>query len=135
MCRRVAACRWHRCDSLKKFAAHKNLLGLDIAQFNPDKDADGSAAKKIVELLVEALSARLAAADSLDQPETPAVPAHTATTQPEAPRHEAPQPEVAHEESAAAFAAEPEEPVSTEAQSVEHESESAPESDATGEPA
>ncbi len=35
-------------DSLKKFAAHKNLLGLDIAQFNPDKDPDGSAAKKIV---------------------------------------------------------------------------------------
>ena len=51
-------------DSLKKFAAHKNLLGLDIAQFNPDKDPDGSAAKKIVDLLVEALTARLAAADS-----------------------------------------------------------------------
>jgi arginase len=51
-------------DSLKKFAAHKNLLGLDIAQFNPDKDPDGSAAKKIVDLLVEALTARLEAADS-----------------------------------------------------------------------
>ncbi len=51
-------------DSLKKFVAHKNLLGLDIAQFNPDKDPDGSAAKKIVALLVEALTARLAAADA-----------------------------------------------------------------------
>jgi Arginase family len=51
-------------DSLKKFVAHKNLLGLDIAQFNPDKDPDGSAAKKIVDLLVEALTARLEAADS-----------------------------------------------------------------------
>ena len=115
-------------DSLKKFAAHKNLLGLDIAQFNPDKDPDGSAAKKIVELLVEALSARLAAADSLEQAETQTVPGHTAPAQPEAPRHEASQPE----ESTAAFAAEPEEPVSTEAQNVEHENESAPESDATG---
>ena len=59
-------------DSLKKFAAHKNLLGLDIAQFNPDKDADGSAAKKIVDLLVEALSARLEAADAPEQPEASA---------------------------------------------------------------
>ncbi len=40
---------------------HKNLLGLDIAQYNPDKDPDGSAAKKLVDLLVEALSARLEA--------------------------------------------------------------------------
>jgi arginase len=55
--------------SLKKFASHKNLLGLDIAQYNPDKDPDGTHAKKIVELLVEVLSARLAAL------ETPAPPA------------------------------------------------------------
>jgi arginase len=60
-------------DSLKKFVAHKNLLGLDIAQFNPDKDPDGSAAKKIVEMLVEALSARVAAADATEQTEAPAV--------------------------------------------------------------
>jgi arginase len=46
-------------DALKQFAAHKNLLGLDIAQYNPDKDPDGSNAKKIVDLIVEALSARL----------------------------------------------------------------------------
>jgi arginase len=63
-------------DSLKKFAAHKNLLGLDIAQFNPDKDPDGSAAKKIVDLLVEALTARLAAADSPEP--APAEPAAAA---------------------------------------------------------
>src|SRR5579863_9420521 len=106
MCRRVAACRWHRCDSLKKFAAHKNLLGLDIAQFNPDKDANGSAAKKIVELLVEALSPRLATVDSLEQAETTAMPAQTAPPpEPEATQHEAIQPEVAQpEESTAAFA-------------------------------
>jgi hypothetical protein len=38
---------------------HKNLLGLDVAQYNPDKDPSGSGAKQLVDLLVEALSARL----------------------------------------------------------------------------
>jgi len=44
-----------------EFAKHKNLLGLDVAQYNPDKDADGSGAAKLVDLLVQALSARLEA--------------------------------------------------------------------------
>jgi arginase len=44
-----------------EFAKHKNLLGLDIAQYNPDKDPDGSGANKLVDLLVEALAARLEA--------------------------------------------------------------------------
>jgi arginase len=44
-----------------EFAKHKNLLGLDVAQYNPDKDPDASGAKKLVDLLVEALSARLEA--------------------------------------------------------------------------
>jgi arginase len=84
-------------DSLKKFAAHKNLLGLDIAQFNPDKDPDGSAAKKIVDLLVEALTARLAAAETAEQ--TPA-----AAAPPQAPAHAAPPApaEVPHHDSASA---------------------------------
>ena len=47
--------------SLTEFVKHKNLLGLDIAQYNPDKDPDGSGAKKLVDLLADALSARLAA--------------------------------------------------------------------------
>lgn len=47
--------------SLNEFLKQKNLLGLDIGQYNPEKDADGSAGKKVVELLVEALAARLAA--------------------------------------------------------------------------
>jgi arginase len=55
--------------ALTKFASHKNLLGLGIAQYNPDKDPDGTNAKKIVDLLVEALSARL---DSAVTPEPPA---------------------------------------------------------------
>jgi arginase len=44
--------------ALVEFAKHKNLLGLDVAQYNPDKDPDGTGAKKLVDLLVEALSAR-----------------------------------------------------------------------------
>jgi arginase len=45
--------------SLTEFAKHKNLLGLVVAQYNPDKDPDGGGAKKLVDLLVETLSARL----------------------------------------------------------------------------
>src|SRR6267143_1722777 len=47
--------------SFVEFAKHKNLLGLDVAQYNPDKDPDGSGAGKLVDLLLEALSARLEA--------------------------------------------------------------------------
>jgi len=47
--------------ALVEFAKHKNLLGLDVAQYNPDKDPDGSGAGRLVDLLVEALSARLEA--------------------------------------------------------------------------
>jgi arginase len=45
--------------ALTEFARHKHLLGLDVAQYNPDKDPDATGAKKIVDLLVEVLSARL----------------------------------------------------------------------------
>jgi arginase len=47
--------------ALTQFLSHKNLLGLDVAQYNPDKDPDGAAAGKIVDLLVEGLTARLRA--------------------------------------------------------------------------
>jgi arginase len=79
-------------DSLRKFAAHKNLLGLDIAQFNPDKDSDGSAAKKIVDLLVEALTARLEAADS-PEPSTAESAAAPAPAHHAAASHHAAEPE------------------------------------------
>jgi arginase len=45
--------------SFIEFVKHNNLLGLDVAQYNPDKDSDGSGAKKLVDLLVEALAVRL----------------------------------------------------------------------------
>jgi arginase len=47
--------------ALVEFAKHKNLLGLDVAQYNPDKDPGGTGANKLVDLLVEALAARLEA--------------------------------------------------------------------------
>ena len=60
--------------ALKEIVRHKNLVGLDVAQFNPDKDASGDSAKKIVDLLVESLSARL---------EAPATPNTEPAIQPE----------------------------------------------------
>ena len=47
--------------SFIEFVKQKNLLGLDVAQYNPGKDPEGAGAMKLVALLVEALSARLAA--------------------------------------------------------------------------
>jgi Arginase family len=46
-------------SALREFARSNNLLGLDVAQYNPDKDPDGTNAKKVVDLIVDALSARL----------------------------------------------------------------------------
>jgi hypothetical protein len=64
--------RFSHADSiLQEVLKHKNLLGLDIAQYNPDKDPDGSGAQKLVSLLVSALTARLKAQDT-PTPPTPA---------------------------------------------------------------
>jgi arginase len=48
-------------SALIEFLKNPNLLGLDVAQYNPEKDADGSGAKKLVDLLVEGLTARIQA--------------------------------------------------------------------------
>jgi arginase family enzyme len=55
--------------ALKQIVRSKNLLGFDVAQYNPDKDPDGSGAKTLVDLIVEALAARL---ESTDVPATEA---------------------------------------------------------------
>ncbi len=60
--------------ALKEILRHKNLVGLDIAQYNPDKDTDGDGARKLVGLLVESLSARL---------ETPTASSNEPAAQPE----------------------------------------------------
>lgn len=55
-------------QSLREAVSQKTLLGLDVAQYNPDRDPDGSGARKLVDLLVDALTARL---DALAAPEEP----------------------------------------------------------------
>jgi arginase len=45
--------------ALEAAAKQAHLLAFQVASFNPEKDPDGSAARKIVEMLVSALSARL----------------------------------------------------------------------------
>ena len=60
--------------ALTEFAKHKNLLGLDVAQYNPDKDPDGSGAKRVIDLLAEVLATRLSALA------TPAAPPTTEET-------------------------------------------------------
>lgn len=52
------------------------LVGLTITQYNPDKDPDSSSAKKLIDLLVEALSARLEASPA------PAAPAAEPSSEP-----------------------------------------------------
>jgi arginase len=51
-------------DSLVELVKHKNLLALDVAQYNPEKDPDGAEARKVVDLLVDALTARFTALNS-----------------------------------------------------------------------
>jgi hypothetical protein len=61
-----------------EFVKNPNLLGLDVAQYNPDKDSDGAGAKKLVDLLVEALTARLEAIAPEEQGAAPLAAATTA---------------------------------------------------------
>jgi arginase len=45
--------------ALCEIAKHKNLLGITVSQYNPDKDPDASAAKTLVDLLASVFSSRL----------------------------------------------------------------------------
>jgi arginase len=102
---------------LQEIAKKKNLLALDIAQYNPDRDSDGAGAKKLVDLLVDVLTARLEAQDAPEPPATPA-PA-TVDAQSTAPSEESSTPE-AHPEEAPASEIRPEE-VSSELLAEAHE--------------
>jgi arginase len=66
--------------ALTEFAKSKNLLGLDIAQYNPDKDPDGTGAKKLIDLLADVLSARLAALTAPAPPCAPVAEETSSTT-------------------------------------------------------
>ncbi len=59
-------------SALTEFVKQKNLVGLDVSQYNPDKDPDGTGAKKLIELLATALSARLTALAAPAAPDAPA---------------------------------------------------------------
>jgi arginase len=45
--------------ALREALREKTLLGLDVAQYNPDRDPDGAGARKLVDLLVDSLGVRL----------------------------------------------------------------------------
>jgi arginase len=62
--------------ALREIVRHKNLLGISVSQYNPDKDPDGSAAKKLIGLLADTFSARL------EQETAPADAAVTASMSP-----------------------------------------------------
>ncbi len=65
-------------EALRVFASSKNLLAIDVVEFNPEKDPDGTKAKLLVDILVEVLAARLealatpapAAEPAVETPET-----------------------------------------------------------------
>jgi arginase len=46
-------------DALRVFASQPNLAAIVVAGYNPELDPDGEAARRLVDLLVEALSARI----------------------------------------------------------------------------
>ena len=59
--------------ALREAFRQKTLLGLDVAQYNPDRDPDGAGAHRLVDLLVDALSARL----EVPAPENPPASEHS----------------------------------------------------------
>jgi arginase len=102
--------------ALIEFVKNPNLLGIDVAQYNPDKDTDGSGAKKLVDLLVEALTARMEALGGTEsgttEPVAAAAPgaAVIETAVNEAPVNEAPSSEAPSSEAPADEAPSSEEP-------------------------
>ncbi len=48
-------------QALEVFARQKHMAALEVTVYNPDRDADGSAAKTVVDLVVHVLTARLEA--------------------------------------------------------------------------
>jgi arginase len=103
-----------------EFVRHPHLIALDVAQYNPDKDPDGTAAGKVVDLLVEALSARLHRTEQDESSIASAPPVDgAAATEPAAP------PEAEHEASAPAT----KNPVTSESTSPDAEAADAPTSE------
>ena len=122
--------------ALIEFVKNPNLLGMDVAQYNPDKDADGSGAKKLVDLLVEALTARMEALGGTESGGEPVVDAAVSraavieTAVSEAPVSESPVSEAPSSETPSSEAPADDAP-SSEAPSREEPTNEAPESEAS----
>jgi arginase len=71
-------------EALTEAVRSTHLVGITITQYNPDKDPDASGAKKLVDLLVESLSARLEVpAAPADAEAAPATEAEVSAPKPE----------------------------------------------------
>ncbi len=68
-------------QALEVFTRQNHLAAMDVTAYNPERDPDGSAAKKLVGLVVSVLAARLAALSAAAAPEKPAVPGASAPVQ------------------------------------------------------
>ena len=68
-------------EALKVFVSQKHLAAIEVTAYNPAKDADGSGAKLIIDLLAEALAARL---ETLNAGSSAAGPAPEASAEPPA---------------------------------------------------
>jgi arginase len=55
-------------QSLSEVLSQKTLLGFDVAQYNPDRDPDGSSAQMLIDLLVDGLRVRFEALASPPEP-------------------------------------------------------------------
>jgi arginase len=78
-------------DALRVFAAQPNLAAIVVAGYNPDLDPDGDAARRLIDLLVEVLAARLETGSSdvaAEAASAAAVSTATTTASSEAPRPE-----------------------------------------------
>jgi arginase len=99
-------------DALRIFAAQPNLAAFVVAGYNPELDADGAGARKLIDLLADVLSSRLEpASEATATPADPAAKSSAAATPsplvlPEVPLHEP--------DSTTGRAAEPESPAQTE---------------------
>jgi arginase len=65
-------------EALEVFASQKHLAAIEVAAYNPTKDADGRGAKMIVDLLTSVLEKRLEVLKAATPPPTAQVPAPAA---------------------------------------------------------
>ncbi|HEV3253029.1 MAG TPA: arginase family protein [Candidatus Acidoferrales bacterium] len=85
--------RWDEVrESLEVFATQKHLAAFEVTAYNPERDPDGSGAKRLIELLVAVLAARLRALPEVAQPPASVAPQPSAS--PAAPEAE-PEPNAA----------------------------------------